>query len=127
MTLAAVAPGLFSANNTGRGLAAAMVDRVHADGTASLESANTAIDVSNGSGGAGVVWDGDSGTEIAGGCAGVGGWNSGDSELCGSKSQYPGLDQINIPLPKSLAGRGDVNIDVTIAGRRANVVTVTAK
>ena len=36
-TLSAVAPGLFSANNTGRGPAAAFVSRPDADGTSELD------------------------------------------------------------------------------------------
>lgn len=42
-----------------------------------------------------------------------------------AQSEYPGLDQINAgPLPRSLAGRGEVAVVVTVEGNRANRVTV---
>ena len=40
------------------------------------------------------------------------------------QGQFEGLDQLNIgPLPRSLAGRGEVEIVVTVDGKQANVVT----
>ena len=41
------------------------------------------------------------------------------------QGEFVGLDQINIgPLPRSLAGRGEVNILLTADGKPANTVTV---
>jgi uncharacterized protein (TIGR03437 family) len=41
------------------------------------------------------------------------------------QSQFVGLDQVNLgPLPRTLAGRGEVDVQLTIGGRTANVVTV---
>jgi uncharacterized protein (TIGR03437 family) len=46
--------------------------------------------------------------------------------FAGDQGQYAGLDQINLgPIPRALAGRGDVEIVVTINGRQSNSVTVT--
>jgi len=45
----------------------------------------------------------------------------------GAQPIYPGMDQINIPLPTTLTGRGELNIDVSVAGQRANVVTIEVK
>ena len=45
----------------------------------------------------------------------------------GPQSQYPGMDQVNIPLPKTLAGRGELNIDLAVAGQHANIVTIGVK
>ena len=40
-------------------------------------------------------------------------------------SIFVGLDQVNIgPLPRSLAGRGEVEIVLTADGKAANAVTV---
>ena len=40
--------------------------------------------------------------------------------------QYPGFDQVNIgPLAQSLAGKGDVVIQVTAAGVLANATHIT--
>jgi uncharacterized protein (TIGR03437 family) len=44
----------------------------------------------------------------------------------GPQSEFPGIDQINIgPLPRSLAGQGQVDVELTINNVRANRVTVT--
>jgi len=42
------------------------------------------------------------------------------------QGQFAGLDQANLgPLPRTLAGRGEVNIMFTVSGKTANIVTVT--
>lgn len=42
-----------------------------------------------------------------------------------AQGQYPGLDQVNIgPLPRTLAGRGEVNLYITVDGNRSNTVTL---
>jgi len=38
---------------------------------------------------------------------------------------YPGVDQVNLELPGSLAGSGQVTVIVTVDGQPANPVTVT--
>ncbi len=43
----------------------------------------------------------------------------------GSQSVYPGLDQYNILIPGSLAGKGNVNLIVTAGGKPSNPVNVT--
>jgi len=42
----------------------------------------------------------------------------------GAQSQFPGLDQVNLIVPKSLAGAGEVPIVLTVDGQTANVVTI---
>jgi uncharacterized protein (TIGR03437 family) len=42
----------------------------------------------------------------------------------GPQSSYAGLDQVNLVLPLSLSGSGEVNIVLTVDGQTANVVTV---
>jgi uncharacterized protein (TIGR03437 family) len=45
--------------------------------------------------------------------------------FAGSQQQHPGLDQINLgPLPRSLAGRGTVPVLVKVDGKDANPVTI---
>ena len=45
-----------------------------------------------------------------------------------AQSEYPGLDQINAgPLPRTLAGRGEVAVILTVEGNRANRVTVAVQ
>ena len=45
----------------------------------------------------------------------------------GAQPQYPGLDQIDVLLPQSLAGKGDVVIQVVVDGQAANPGHVTIK
>jgi uncharacterized protein (TIGR03437 family) len=137
-TLAAVAPSLFSANNSGRGPAAAFVFRLHADGTTSLEStvtctagacSNAPIDLSSTTDqvslelfGTGIRGRGSlSDVRVS-----VGGVLVTPS-YAGPQPQYPGMDQVNIPLPNALAGRGELNIDLSVAGHPANVITINAQ
>ena len=43
----------------------------------------------------------------------------------GPQPDFPGLDQINVLLPKSLAGSGFVNIVLTASGLESNTATLT--
>ena len=44
------------------------------------------------------------------------------------QGQFAGLDQVNIgPLPRTLAGRGAVDIIITADGKPANTVTVNIR
>ena len=45
----------------------------------------------------------------------------------GTQSQYTGLDQVNIQLPNSLAGSGNVDVIATFNGVQANPVQITIK
>ncbi|MGH9844909.1 MAG: rhodanese-like domain-containing protein [Blastocatellia bacterium] len=45
----------------------------------------------------------------------------------GSVPGLVGLDQINVRLPRNLAGRGDVDVTLAVDGRAANVVKVSIK
>lgn len=42
----------------------------------------------------------------------------------GAQPQYPGLDQLNVVVPTSLAGAGEVPVVLTAGGQTANVVTI---
>jgi uncharacterized protein (TIGR03437 family) len=42
----------------------------------------------------------------------------------GPQPTFAGLDQVNLLLPKSLAGRGVVEVLLTADGKNANAVTV---
>jgi uncharacterized protein (TIGR03437 family) len=42
----------------------------------------------------------------------------------GPQNEYPGLDQVNILIPKALRGRGLVNVILTIDGASANTVNI---
>ncbi len=45
--------------------------------------------------------------------------------FAGPQGEFAGLDQVDVgPLPRSLAGRGEVNVVVTAAETASNAVTI---
>ena len=41
--------------------------------------------------------------------------------------QFVGMDQLNVSLPRSLAGRGDVDVVLTVDGQVANELQVNVR
>ncbi len=123
-----IAPALFSANSTGRGPAAAYVQKTDQSiaytfnciGAGSCD--NMPVDLSGPDTylvlyGTGIRNSKSVGVTIGGQPAQV--------VYAGPQGSFPGLDQINVILPKALAGRGsDVEIDLTVDGIAANPVTI---
>jgi len=140
MQVAAVAPGLFAANANGQGVAAAVALRVKADGSQSYEPVaqfNAAqnkfvtvpIDLGLDSDrvflilyGTGIRFRSDLSTVAAQ----IGGTDT-PALFAGQQGGYVGLDQINLLMPHSLIGRGDVNIMLTVDGQAANTVMVNIR
>ncbi len=48
-------------------------------------------------------------------------------EYAGPQSEFAGLDQVNLRLPRSLAGRGAVTLELTVDGKAANVTYLAFK
>lgn len=45
--------------------------------------------------------------------------------FAGAQGGFVGLDQLNLgPLPRSLAGRGEVDVVITVDGKVANTVKI---
>ena len=138
--VASVAPGLFTANANGSGLAAAVVFRVKANGAQSYESV-TRIDAVTGQVVAVPIDLGATDDQVflllyGTGVRGRSGINavkvfiggaSSEVSYAGPQGDYVGLDQINARIPRSLAGRGNVTITVTVDGSAANAVTANIK
>ena len=137
MLVQTVAPGLFSANGDGKGVAAAVALIVTAGGrqsTTFVFDPNAAlgsrrpvpIDVSQPGSQVYLMLFGTgmrNYTQRA--TATVGGIEVG---IAGPAIQpeFPGLDQVNLgPLPASLAGRGEVDIALSVDGMTANTLTVS--
>ncbi len=132
------APGLFSATSDGQGLAAATVTRVRADGSRSDENTivydpaqNKIVAVPIDLGpttdkvflllyGTGMRFRNVSAT------AHIGGINTTISYL-GPQGFFVGMDQLNLLLPRTLLGRGDVDINLNIQGQAANILKVKIK
>lgn len=47
--------------------------------------------------------------------------------FAGAQGEFAGLDQVNLQIPKSLRGRGDVSITVTVDGQTSNAVTINVR
>jgi len=132
ITVRATAPGLFAANANGAGVAAAVGIRVAADGTQSpLDVFNaqvnprTPIPINLGPDGEQIV------LLLFG--TGIRSWSTIEATIGGQTAQvigvaeqgeFVGLDQVNVIIPRSLIGAGEVEIRLTVDGVLANVVTV---
>lgn len=136
----ATAPGLFSADSTGRGVAAANVQRVKATGAQSNESI-VQFDVTRGQlmpipidlgAATDKVYLALFGTgvrnrrDLANVSATVGGITAAVT-YAGSQNSFVGVDQINVMIPRELAGKGDVDVVLNVEGKPANVVKVKIK
>jgi uncharacterized protein (TIGR03437 family) len=58
--------------------------------------------------------------------ANIGGINVNPS-YAGAQGTWGGLDQFNLPIPRSLMGKGKVDVTVTVNGKVSNTVNVTFK
>jgi uncharacterized protein (TIGR03437 family) len=135
--IVSVAPGLFAANGDGAGVAAALVLRVRADLSQSIEAAtrfdgtqgkNVAVPIDMGPAsdqvflvlfGTGIRFR----TNLAAVSAKVGGVDA-QVTFAGPQGTFVGLDQINVRLPRSLIGRGEVAVTLTVNGIVTNTVNV---
>jgi uncharacterized protein (TIGR03437 family) len=138
LTLATVAPGLFSANSDGKGAPAAQVVTTHADRTQTFGYAFNSPCVP-GSCTAAPIKLGAPGDQTALVLYGTGirnraalsdvtvqiGSQSLPADYAGATPTWAGLDQVNVLLPNSLAGTGTVNLIVSVAGIASNALTVT--
>jgi uncharacterized protein (TIGR03437 family) len=135
------APGIFSSNNTGQGVAAAQLVITHANGSQDLlpalatydstQRAYVAVPVSLGTATdtATLVLYG-TGVRYRPGPLSVTATVNGSTipvQYAGAQPQYAGLDQMNINLPRTLVGAGVVGIYVTVDGEISNTVTLTVR
>jgi uncharacterized protein (TIGR03437 family) len=137
VTIAQVAPALFSANANGLGVAAALILRVKADGSqqyepvASFDRAQnkfvaTPIDLASASDQVFLVAYGTGvrdRSSLSNVTAALGGLNS-QVLFAGPASGFDGLDQINVRLSRDLIGRGLVDFRLVVDGKAANLVKI---
>jgi uncharacterized protein (TIGR03437 family) len=132
--IAKVTPGIFTLNASG--LASAYAIRVSANGTSTVEtvySINTAGAVLANPVNLGAATDQVTLALFGTGLASVGTANvtatvngvKATVTYAGPQGGEPGFDQVNLILPTSLAGAGNVNVQITAAGVAANPVQVT--
>lgn len=140
LEIVAVSPGLFTSDMTGTGLPAAGVVRVKADGSQSYEQiarfdamlnrfVPVPIDFGNGADQLYLILFG-SGIRNRGALtsarATIGGLSV-ETLYAGKQSGFDGLDQINLRLPTTLRGRGDVEVALIVDGRAANTVRINIR
>jgi uncharacterized protein (TIGR03437 family) len=134
-----VAPGLFTADSSGKGLPTGNALRIR-NNTQSYEPiarfdplqskwVAAPIDLSEATDQVYLILYGTgvrNRTALNAVSASIGGV-SGQVSFAGAQGGFDGLDQINVLLPRSLAGRGGVDVILTVDGQPANTVWVNFK
>lgn len=139
--LAVVGPGLFTANATGTGVAAALVLRVRADGSQQYEPVAQfdparnqfvfrPVDFGPESDQLFLVLFGTGIRNVRSPDsvrARIGGANGVEAEVlyAGAQGSFVGLDQVNLRLPRSLAGSDIADINLAVDGKAANTVQIS--
>jgi uncharacterized protein (TIGR03437 family) len=143
LQIAPVAPGLFTADASGRGLPAANVLRVKADGTQSYEpvaqfdaTSNRMVAVPIDFGASSGVGDqlflvafgtGLRGrTALANVSVTIGGTTA-EVLYVGAQGGLIGVDQTNLRLTRTFTGRGNVDVSLLVDGKPSNAVTINFK
>ncbi|MGH9840432.1 MAG: SBBP repeat-containing protein [Blastocatellia bacterium] len=140
LEIANVSPGLFTANASGQGLPAAFAQRLRNNTTIAYEPV-ARFDAAQNRFEPVPIDLGPAGDEVYLVLYGTGFRRRGalsavsvkiggldmTINYAGPQLQLVGLDQINVFLPRTLAGRGEVDVVVTVDGKPANTVRVNIK
>jgi len=135
-TVSSVAPGVFSANQTGKDVAAAQAATNHSDGTQTINDVFQC--------GTGVPSCVPLGVDLSSGPTALVLYGTGIRNVAsisdvmvtigsqalpvtyaGPVEGYDGLDQVNVMLPQSLAGTGILQMSVSVGGIVSNALTVS--
>ena len=134
--VATVEPGVFTATGDGQGLAAGLVVFVRNDGSQqsqaiarydAAQAKYVPVPIAIPADGTAILSVFGTGIRGHGNLAGVTAKVKGVSAevlFAGSQSEFVGLDQVNIQLPKALAGSGEIDVELIVAGKLANIVRV---
>jgi uncharacterized protein (TIGR03437 family) len=140
VSITPVAPGLFTADATGRGLPTAITLRVKSDGSLQYETVArfdaaqnkfVAVPIDLGAStdqlflvlyGTGLRFR----SSLPAVTAKIGGLDA-QVPFAGAQGSLVGLDQVNLRLSPSLAGRGEVDVLLTVDGQPVNAVRVVMK
>ena len=140
VNITSTAPGLFTSNASGQGLAAATVFRIKADNSQSFEP----VGQFNPTTGTFVPIPIDLGPEgdqvflllFGTGFRGNGGLQTVGVKIGNATSEvlyaadapgFVGLDQANVRIPRSLIGRGETDVMMTVGTKTANTVRISIK
>jgi uncharacterized protein (TIGR03437 family) len=136
----AVAPSLFAANGNGQGAAAALALRIKPDGAQSYEPVAQfdaaqnkfiarPLDLGPATDQVYLVLFGTGirrRSSLSAVIATIGGAYA-EVSFAGAQGDFAGLDQINVLVPRSLAGRGEVDVLLTVEAQMANAVRINIK
>jgi uncharacterized protein (TIGR03437 family) len=138
--VARVVPGLFTANASGQGVPAAIALRVRADGSQSYEpvaqfdtAQNRFVPAPLALGpesdqlflilyGTGLRFNNGLNSVLAS----LGGVNA-EVFYAGAQGDFVGLDQVNLRIPRSLAGRGEIEAALVVSTKTANPVRINIR
>jgi uncharacterized protein (TIGR03437 family) len=140
LNVVSVRPALFAANSSGAGYAAAQIFRLKGDGSfgfeetvrfdqASQSIVPIPIDLGPDTDQVFLVLYGTAfrnRSSVAATSALIGGITSQVLDALGHPN-YIGVDQANVRISRTLAGRGDVNVEFTVDGQTANTLKVNIK
>jgi uncharacterized protein (TIGR03437 family) len=140
MQIATVAPGLFAANANGQGVAAAVALRVKASGAQTYEPiarfdttinrmVATPIDLGPTGEQVFLILYGTGfryRSALSAATAKIGGVDA-QVLFAGAQGSLVGLDQVNALIPRSLIGRGEVDVVLTIDGQATNTVRINVR
>ncbi len=140
VTIAPLVPALFAANANGRGIAAALVLRIKADGAqlyepiaqwdaAQNQFVAVPIDLGVESDQVFLVAFGTglrNRSALNAVTSTIGGFDA-SVLYVGTSGTFVGLDQINLRLPRTLIGRGEVEFALTADGKAANPLRIVIK
>jgi uncharacterized protein (TIGR03437 family) len=138
--VATVAPGVFAANANGQGVAAAIIVRAKQDGSQTTEPVarldsttgrfvSIPIDLGPETDQVILVLFG-TGFRFRSAQSAVGvklGGTDAEVQYAGPTPGFIGLDQANVRIPRSLAGRGEVDVVLTADGKAANTVRLNIR
>ncbi len=133
-----ISPGLFTANANGAGVAAAVIQRVRGNGSQSYEPVAQydaaqqkvvalPIDLGPATDQVFLILFGTgfrARTSLAAVNCSIGG-ASADVSYAGAQGEYAGLDQANVLIPRTLIGRGEVEILLRADAKLANTVSIS--
>ncbi len=135
-----VAPGLFSADASGQGVVMGFALRVRADGSQSFEPI-ARFDEEKKQFVAAPINPGPASdrvflvlfatglrnrSSLNGVSVKIGGVSA-DALFAGPQGSFTGLDQLNVSLPRNLAGRGELDLIVIVDGKQANTLKLAIK
>jgi len=139
--IVAVAPGLFAMNANGQGVPAAGFQRFAASGAQTAEGPVFRFDAATNRFVPAPIDLGPAGEQTFLILFGTGfrnrsalpavacqiGGEASEVQFAGAQGSLVGLDQANVRIPRSLAGRGEVDVVMTVDGKAANTVRINIR